>query len=146
MTFEFPVEPGQVLLFARSVGDYDSVYDSQLYASPGAPLVAPPTFFWSCEHFNPESDTRPLLPCKEAGQGGRSDMVHAEQHFEYFQPMRAGERVVVETFPGANWTKPGRSGMLEFRETVTEFRNHVGQLKARARKVSVRILGQAADV
>jgi hypothetical protein len=135
------VEPGHVLLFARSVGDVDRCYQAQLSAAVGTPLVTPPTFVRALDHFDPESTTRPTLPRQEAGRGGRSDTVHAEQHFEYVAPFRASDRVVVESFAGDSWTKNGRSGRLEFTETVTEYRNQEGALLVRARKVSVRTSG-----
>ena len=120
MSYEAPVEPGLVLIFARSVGDVDPCYEAQLYAQAGTPMVTPPTFVRALDHFDPESTTRPTLPRQEPGRGGSSDVVHAEQHFEYIAPFRAGDRVVVESFAGDAWTKDGRSGRLEFAETVTE--------------------------
>jgi N-terminal half of MaoC dehydratase len=135
------VEPGHVLLFARSVGDVDPCYQAQLPAAVGTPLVTPPTFVRALDHFDPESATRPALPRQEAGRGGRGDTVHAGQHFEYVAPFRAGDRVVIESFAGDAWTRDGRSGRLEFTETVTEYRNQEGALLVRARKVSVRTSG-----
>jgi hypothetical protein len=139
LAYEAPVEPGQAMLFARSLGDLEPCYAAQLSAEPGTPLVTPPTYVCALQHFDPASTTRPTLPRPEPGRGGRSDTVHAEQHFEYFGPFRAGERVVVESFAGETWTKQGRSGTLEFTETVSEYRNQAGHLLVRARKVSVRV-------
>jgi hypothetical protein len=141
MSFKFPVESGHALLFARSVGDEDPCYERQLDARPGTPLVTPPTFTWSAEHFDPESTTRPQLPVERAAFGGSADRVHAEQHFEYYEPLRAGEQASVESFAGRTWTKEGRSGLLEFTETITEFRTAAGALAVRARKVGVRMVG-----
>ena len=141
MSFQFPVESGHALLFARSVGDVDPCYEHQLDARPGTPLVVPPTFTSSAAHFDPESRTRPRLPATGADFGGSADRVHAEQHFEYYEPLRAGELASVESFPGRTWTKEGRSGLLEFTETITEFRAAAGALAVRARKVGVRIVG-----
>jgi hypothetical protein len=140
-TSDAPVEAGHVLIFARSLGDVDPRYGDQLYVTPGSPLITPPTFVRALDHFDPESTTRPTLPRQEPGRGGRRDTVHAEQHFEYVAPFRAGDRVTVESFPGEKWTKDGRSGRLEFTETVTEYRNQDGTLLVRARKVSVRTAG-----
>jgi hypothetical protein len=55
MSFQFPVEPGQVLVFATSVADRDPVYEAQLGSRDGVPLVVPPTFVRSAEHFDPDS-------------------------------------------------------------------------------------------
>lgn len=148
MGFDFPVEPGRILSFARSVGDDDPAYRAQLYAAPrGRTLVTPPTFVRTADHYDPDR-TRAGQEGFGApdGTGGFVDganAVHAEQHFEYLAPFRAGDRVHVETTPGRTWTKHGRSGRLEFYETLTEFRNDAGDVLVRARKVSVRLPGRA---
>ena len=139
MPFDAPIEAGQVLIFARSVGATDPRFEAQLSSAHGTPLLTPLTFVRALDHFDPGAKTRPSLPRQEAGRGGRADTLHAEQHFEYFAPFRAGEHVVVESFEGGSWTKAGRNGRLTFTETVTEYRDREGTLLVRARKVSVRI-------
>ena len=86
MNFEFPIEPGRIYTFARSVGDDRDVFKEQLYADPGQPLVTPPTFVRTADHYDP---ARPLpgadSPGTPDGAGGFVDgtrVVHAEQHFE----------------------------------------------------------------
>jgi hypothetical protein len=145
MSYTAPVEAGLVMQFARSVGDTDPVYGDQLTAGPGQPLATPPTFVRALEHFDPESSTRPRLPRESSEFGGSTDMVHAEQHFEYFAPFHAGDHVAVEASAGRTWTKQGRSGVLDFTETVTEYRRQDGELLVRARKVSVRTTPHDAD-
>ena len=145
MSYTAPIEAGLVMLFARSVGDTDPVYADQLTASPGDPLLTPPTFVRALEHFDPESSTRPSLPIVSSEFGGSTQIVHAEQHFEYFAPFRLGEQVVVEAFAGRTWSKKGRSGRLDFSETVTEYRRSDGDVLVRARKVSVRTVPHDAD-
>ena len=39
--------------------------------------------------------------------------------------------------PGEQWEKQGRSGLLRFREHITEFRDETGELVVTARSVSV---------
>jgi hypothetical protein len=145
MSFTAPIEAGLVMLFARSLGDADPVYGDQLTAGPGKPLVTPPTFVRALDQFDPHSSTRPSLPRVSHTFGGSTDIVHAEQHFEYFAPFHAGEHVVVEAFAGGSWSKRGRSGRLDFTETVTEYRRQDGELLVRARKVSVRTNPRHAD-
>jgi hypothetical protein len=141
MSHEAPVESTHVMIFARSVGDTDTRYTDQLLAAAGTALITPPTFVRALDHFDPSSSTRPTLPRQEPGRGGRTDTVHAEQHFEYFAPFRSGDRLVVESITGHVWTKAGRRGLLVFSEAITEYRNQDGALLVRARKVSVRIGG-----
>lgn len=141
MSYTAPAEAGMVALFARSVGDVAAVYTEQLTHTPGQPLVTSPTFVRALDHFDPTSRTRPRLPHESPDFGGSADMVHAEQHFEYLAPFRAGEHVTVTTRPGETWSKQGRSGRLEFSEAVTEYCNPAGEVLVRARKISVRTLG-----
>jgi hypothetical protein len=146
MTFGFPVEPGRIFSFARSVGDTDAVYRDQLFGRvSGEPLVTPPTFVRSAEHYEPSpaeapsgSDEWADEDTSDSDPDGAST-VHAEQHFEYLAPFRAGQRVTVHTRPGQTWRKRGRTGSLEFFETVTEYRDGEDVL-VRSRKVSVRLL------
>jgi hypothetical protein len=145
MPFEAPVEAGLVMLLARSVGDDDPVYLQQLRAAPHQTLVTPPTFVRTLEHFNPESTTRPHLPREVPEFGGSTDTVHVEQHFDYIAPFRQGELVTAITTVGEPWSKTGRSGRLDFTETITEYCNADGDVLVRARKVSVRIAAEEAQ-
>src|SRR3954452_1818782 len=146
MTFEFPIEPGRIFSFARSVGDTDAVYRDQLFGRiSGEPLVTPPTFVRSVEHYEPSPAEATSGSDDSAGEDTRNSDPDgastgpAEQHFEYLAPFRAGQRVSVHTRPGEGWRKRGRSGSLEFFETVTEYRDGEDVL-VRSRKVSVHLL------
>ena len=59
--WDFPVEAGQILQFARALGD-----DNPIYADPGygagtslGAVIAPPTFTTASEHYRAESRLRP---------------------------------------------------------------------------------------
>lgn len=139
MSFQFPVEAGRILSFARSVGDIRPAYRSQLDEGPGFTLTVPPTFVQSGGHFDPAAA---LLVREAEGErsasGGRADTLHAEQEFEYFEPLRVGDRLLAVGHDGRRWTKDGRSGKLQFVESITDYRTQAGALAVRARKVSVR--------
>jgi hypothetical protein len=141
MRYVFPIEPGNVLNFAHSVGDLDPVFQSQLHAQPGTSLMTPPTFMRGAERYDPSR----VLPFDQdpaaAGLGGSGDTVHAEQHYEYFGALKAGDRITVETRPGRTWTKHSRSRLLQFGETITEYRGSDGELVVLERKVSVQVIG-----
>lgn len=65
--------------------------------------------------------------------------MHAEQHYEYHQPLRVGDVLTVSHLPGRTWDKEGRrSGKLTFSETLTEYRNQNNELIITARSVGVR--------
>ena len=68
-----------------------------------------------------------------------SVVLHAEQHFEYFIPIRAGEVLTATTREGGTWTKLNRRGeRLEFHDLITEFFDGTGALVVRSRAVEVR--------
>jgi hypothetical protein len=136
-SYTAPIDAAQVMIFARSVGDGSERYNDQLFAAAGTPLITPPTFVRALDHFDPASTTRPALPAQQPGFGGRTDTLHAEQHFEYFAPFCTGDRITIKSFPGARWTKAGQAGTLKFSEAITEYHNQAGSLLVRARKVSV---------
>ena len=156
--FEFPVEAGHVMLFARSIGDDNPVYRDAEYAASGEAggIVAPPTFVAAGAQFDPGYPLRPhpgqpwfgsgRNPTgRERGSGGGSGGsgggggLHAEQHYEYHRPLLAGDVLTAETRPGKKWEKQGRrGGKLLFSENVTEYRNRRGELVVTARGVGVR--------
>lgn len=72
-----------------------------------------------------------------AGGGGTG--LHAEQHYEYHRVPRVGDVLSATVRDGETWQKEGRrGGALQFRETITEFRDEHGDLVVTARAVSVR--------
>ena len=72
------------------------------------------------------------------GGGGAGRGLHAEQHFEYHQPVKAGDVLKAAVKPGETWEKQGRrGGKLIFSETVTEYRNQNDELVVTARSIGV---------
>ena len=152
----FPVEASHILMFARSVGDENVVYtDAEAAkATEAGGIIAPPTFVQASAQFDPNYGLRPKIgqPWFGSGKnptgavrsgggggGGGGGGLHAEQHYEYHQPLRAGDVLTATTTPGKTWEKEGRrSGKLVFSEGVTEYRNQKGELVVTARGVGVR--------
>jgi hypothetical protein len=169
---KFPVEAGQIMLFARAVGDPNPVYHdaaSQAAQQQGG-VIAPPTFVQSSAQYDPDYPLRPkigqvwfgsgrtpsgLMPDPDAPEksegatissagssgasGGGGTGLHAEQHFTYHRPLRAGELLTVTSRPGERWEKQGRrGGLLQFQEGITEYRDAEGALVVTARSVGVR--------
>ena len=152
----FPVEFSHILMFARSIGDDNPMYSDPDHAKTtefGA-VIAPPTFVQASAQFDPDYFLRPKIgkpwfgsgkePTgvkREAGGsgGGGGGGLHAEQHYEYHRPLRAGDVLTATTTPGKTWEKEGkRGGKLLFSESVTEYRNQDGELVVTARGVGVR--------
>ena len=149
----FPVEAGHILLFARAIGDTNPAYYGALSGDERGAGAADVRAV--------ERPVRPgLLPAAQAGpavvrlrqerhrQGvvgrrgwrwRRRGGLHAEQHYEYHQPLRAGEVLTGTEVPGKTWEKEGRrGGKLLFSENVIEYRNAKGELVVTARGVGVR--------
>jgi acyl dehydratase len=155
----FPIEAGHILMFARSVGDPNPIYEDEQYAagSEVGGIIAPPTFVQASAQFDPDYFLRPQpgqvwfgsgkeptgRPRSGGGGGGGGGAaaggLHAEQHFEYHRPVRPGDVLTAETKPGKTWEKQGRrSGKLVFSESITEYRDQNGELVVTARGVGVR--------
>lgn len=142
----FPIEAGHVVMFARAIGDFaPSVRDARSVRGG----VAPPTFVQAAAQFDPDYSLRPKpgepwvgsgRTSSGAAQTGKvSGGLHAEQHFEYHQPLRVGATLAATTRQGGTWTKQGRrGGKLVFTEVITEYRDLDGDLVVTARAVGVR--------
>jgi N-terminal half of MaoC dehydratase len=153
----FPIEAGHVMMFARSIGDPNPIYYDEAYARAtevGA-IIAPPTFVQASAQFDDDYPLRPKIGAAWFGSGreptgvtrasgggggsGGGTGLHAEQHYTYHRPLRAGDVLTATTRPGERWEKVGRrAGKLVFSETITEFRDESGELVVTARGVGVR--------
>jgi hypothetical protein len=152
---KFPVEGSHIMMFARSVGDANPVYYDEDYAKANGleGVIAPPTFAQASAQFDPDYFLRPkigkewfgsakgatgITQKSDGGGGGGGGGLHAEQHFEYHQTLKAGDVLTATAGPGKTWEKEGRrGGKLTFSESVTEYRNQAGELIITARGVGV---------
>ena len=155
---KFPVEATHILMFARAIGDTNPIYADAEYAKGtevGA-VIAPPTFVQASAQFDDEYPLRPVpgkpwfgsgreatgLKKSTSGSdsgGGNGGTLHAEQHYEYHRPLKAGEVLTATTLPPKTWEKEGRrGGKLLFSESAIEYRNLDGDLVVTARGVGVR--------
>src|SRR5262245_693847 len=60
-SWKFPVEAGDIMLFARALGDPNPIYSDAEYARTTrcGGIIAPPTFLTAQFHFNPDFSMRP---------------------------------------------------------------------------------------
>ncbi|RFA11084.1 hypothetical protein B7R54_04285 [Subtercola boreus] len=142
----FRVEPLQILLFARAIGDENPAYVE-------TPALAPPTFTQTLQHVLPDYEFRPRMNEPWIGTGGVADRspaeagptgetatgatLHAEQSFEYHRPIVAGDVLLATTRDGRSWQKEGRRGTMAFFERITEFRDGDGELVVTSTLVGV---------
>ena len=154
---KFLIEASHIMMFARSIGDDNPIYyDKNFKSESGCEgVIAPPTFTQSSAQFDPDYFLRPKIGgegwfgsgkepsgAKSSGSGGGSGNaaagLHAEQHFEYHLPLKAGDTLSATTKPGKTWEKESkRAGKLRFSESVTEYRNQNGELVITATGVGV---------
>jgi acyl dehydratase len=143
-------------MFARSIADPNPVYADEAYAASTevGSIIAPPTFVQASAQFDEDYVLRPKIgqPWFGSGKeptgvtressggsgGGNGGGLHAEQHFTYHRPLRAGDVLTTTNLAGKTWEKVGRSGKLLFNEFITEYRDQDGELVVTARGVGVR--------
>lgn len=159
----FPVEASHILMFARSVGDYNPIYMDEEYAKTTevGHVIAPPTFAQASAQFDPDNALRPkpgkvwmgsakspsalmdepqAAAAPSGGGGGdkTANILHAEQHFEYHRHIKPGDVLTAKTFPGKQWEKEGKKGgKLIFSESVTEYYDQNGEKVITATGVGV---------
>lgn len=165
--YQFPVDASQIMLFARAVGDKNPIYHDAAYAGTTEPggVIAPPTFVQAAAQYDANFPLRPRIgepwfgsgreatgvkakPKAEGEKGGvgqSSRVLHAEQKYQYYKPIRPGDVLTVTTRAGRRWEKEGRrGGSLKFSEAITEFRNQAGELVVTSTMVGVET-GQAVS-
>ena len=156
---KFPVEYSHIMMFARSIGDENPIYMDQDYAASTefGSVLAPPPFVQASAQFDPDYGLRPKLGkdwfgsganptgikrdpnAPAGGGGGGGGGLHAEQHYVYHRPLKAGDVLTAKNLPGKSWEKEGkRGGKLHFSENVTEYRDQNGELVVTATGVGVR--------
>ncbi|WP_069767233.1 MaoC family dehydratase N-terminal domain-containing protein [Streptomyces sp. LUP30] len=133
----FPVEAGHIMMFARAIGDENAAYE-------GESALAPPTFTMASAHYDSDYHLRPRPDEEWFGSGRDAGVMaegggglHAEQHFEYHRPVRAGETLYAHNSTGRSWEKQGRTGRLLFSERITEYRDADGEPVVSAVTVAV---------
>jgi acyl dehydratase len=146
----FPIEASHIMMFARAIGDENPVYHDTEKArnTEVGSIIAPPTFTAAVAQFNPNG-SRPRAgekwfgsgktPSGVEGKAASAGGLNAEQHFEYFRPVRVGDVLTAETKPGKTWERESkRAGKLLFSDRITEFRDQNGDLVVCVRSVSVK--------
>lgn len=100
----------EVVAFAQAIGDLNPLYVDAEAArkSEFGGIVAPPTFPIRIGAAAGDPDLFLALDLNYAS------LLHAEQEFEWFRPLVAGEKVTLTGRVGDMYEKPGKSGILDF--------------------------------
>jgi acyl dehydratase len=109
--FAVTVERGKIKEFARAIGDCSPFYldDAVGRASEWGDIIAPPTFAITFRDEN--ADTGTVL--KDLGVD-ISRILHGEQEFESYKPIRPGETYLCRSRITGIYEKTGRSGPMAF--------------------------------
>jgi acyl dehydratase len=127
-----PIERRRLQLFAKSIGENNSVYTDVAAANAAgySDLPAPPTFLFSAELDSGATDRLvndlgiPL-----------AKLLHGEQEFKYFRTICCGDTVTVRSRITDIYDK--RSGSLEFVVRTSRALNQKNELVAELRTVFV---------
>jgi acyl dehydratase len=128
----FEVEKGQVRRFAAAIGEENPIHrDEKLSKAAGFPsLVAPPTFpAVLCA-------VDPLL--SDVGLDQQSTM-HAEEEYEYFRPVCAGDVIHVSHKVADVYEKQAPNGRLVFVVIETRGNDKRGRPVFKGRRVLVEL-------
>jgi acyl dehydratase len=125
------VERGRIKDFARAIGDLNPFYldDEVGRASPWGDVIAPPTFPIS---FRDESGD--LL--RDLGTDV-SRLLHGEQEFEIFRPLRPGETYLCRSKIVDQYEKTGKSGAMGFVVRETSIVDRDNEVVATMRGITV---------
>jgi len=124
------VEKGAIIKFARAIQDDNPLFNDEVAArsSRYGGLIAPPTFLRSVGTLRPELPFE--LPLTRLLDGG-SD-------WEYFQPVRPGDRITTVAKITDVSERTGRLGAMVFMTVVITYRNQLDQVVATQAGTSIR--------
>jgi acyl dehydratase len=128
------VERGKIKEFARAIGDLSPFYldDEVGRASPWGDVIAPPTFAITFK--DEKADTASLL--KDLGTD-ISRILHGEQEFEHFKPIRPGDTLLCRGRISDIYEKSGKSGPMAFVVRETTITDSANDVVAKVRGITV---------
>ena len=114
------VEKGAIIKFAEAIGDTSPVYCNEISARSTryGTLIAPPTFLRCMRAAQPEIPFD--MPFDRLLDGG--------SEWEYFQPVRAGDRITAVGRIADISERSGRLGLMIFIKMVITYRNQFDEL------------------
>ncbi|MHB1420302.1 MAG: MaoC family dehydratase N-terminal domain-containing protein [Bacillota bacterium] len=112
------VEKGAIRKFAEAIGDPNPIFYDEEYAksTPHGGIIAPPTF--------PITFRAPMPGINIWG----TKNLHGGQEFNYLRPIKAGDKITVQTRIVDVYEKSGNSGKMTMLVTETTGKDEQGQL------------------
>ena len=123
------VEKGAIIKFARAIGDSNPLFSDEEAArkSRYGGLIAPPTFFRSLQSGPPKAQV--ISPYPGILDGG--------SEWEYFEPVRVGDRITVTTYLADIFERQGRFGNMLFIVKETKYINQFDRTVALQRSTGI---------
>ena len=123
------VEKGAIIKFAEAIGDTNPIFNDEVAArkSRYGGMVAPPTFLRS---INPG-------PLKVDFRNPYSANLDGGSEWEYFEPIRPGDRITVTTMIADLYERAGRLGNMLFQVRETKYVNQFGNTVAKQRTTGI---------
>ena len=123
------VEKGAIIKFAQAIGDTNPVFNDEVAArnTRYGGLIAPPTFLRSMRSGAPTVQVQSPYPA--ALDGG--------SEWEYFEPVRPGDRITVTTYLASLFERQGRLGNMLFMVRETKYVNQYGNVVALQRGTGI---------
>tara|TARA_B100001029_G_scaffold161112_1_gene149615 strand:- start:571 stop:1026 length:456 start_codon:yes stop_codon:yes gene_type:complete len=118
----YEIEKGHIARFAEAIGDENPLYSDEIKArnSRYGGIIAPPTFYRALRPGSlPETAESPFTRNLDAG----SD-------WEYFEPIRPGDRITVTIKLADVVEREGRLGKMIIITRETRYENQLGQIVA----------------
>ncbi|MFL2627147.1 MAG: MaoC family dehydratase N-terminal domain-containing protein [Dehalococcoidia bacterium] len=118
----YEIEKGHIARFAEAIGDENPLFSDEIKArnSRYGGIIAPPTFYRALRPGSlPESAESPFTRNLDAG----SD-------WEFFEPIRPGDRITVTIKLADVVEREGRLGKMIIITRETRYENQLGQIVA----------------
>lgn len=124
------VEPGAIIKFAQAIGDENPLWNDPAAARKTryGGLIAPPTFLRNLRLERPE------LPFDSSF----SRVLDGGSDWEYFQPVRPGDRITAISRLTDLQERPGRMGVMIFLTSLVTYRNQFDEVVATQTTTSIR--------
>ncbi len=148
----YEIEKGAIKQYADSFGDFNPLYWDEEYArnSRYGSLIAPPGFFgWPATWTNSIYPTFPPLMFESGtmlARYGYERELDGGIEYEFFLPVRAGDRLAALARITRIFERQGKSGQMVFVTIETTYHNQNGSLVAIARKTTIYLTGAKSGI
>ena len=125
----YDIEKGAIIKFARAIGDQNPVFTDEQAArrSQYGGIIAPPTFLRSC--IPGPARVKVTFPYDAVVDGG--------SEWEYFEPVRVGDRITVTHYLSDMFERQGKLGNMLFIVRETKYVNQYDNTVALQRTTGI---------